>query len=239
MNHALDRFWGNEELDNGVRLQNNYAQMMQLVAARFNGNPAVVGIEIMNEPLPGNQVLPTLFGSAYFDAQQLTPFYNQVAAAIRSTNPTVPILYEPNFLATAMIPIRMGTVNTNDAVLAFHNYAYVNLGGLVLPFLDVIAQNAFDYAEAQGIPAFMTEFGSSSNQGSNIATLNPANQNLVGWTEWSYADTTYGGLDGTPEWLVKDPSQPLTGDNVNTATLATIAKAYPRWCRYPGRLLGC
>src|SRR5206468_657583 len=82
-NNALDRFWSNADAPNGVGLENNYAQMMQHLANYFNGNPAVLGIEIMNEPLPGNQVLPSLVGSPFFEAQQLTPFYNQVAAAIR------------------------------------------------------------------------------------------------------------------------------------------------------------
>ncbi|MGC7327648.1 hypothetical protein RA985_22070, partial [Mycobacteroides abscessus subsp. abscessus] len=91
----------------------------------------------------------------------------------------------------------------------------------VLPFVNVIEQNAEAYARAHGIPAFMTEFGSSSDQTSIADTMNPANHDLIGWTEWSYSNTGYGGIDGTPEWLVNDPSKPLTGDNVNTATLQT------------------
>jgi endoglycosylceramidase len=72
----------------------------------------------------------------------------------------------------------------------------------------------------------MTEFGSTSNQAFLNAELQPADQNAIGWMEWSYSDTTYGGVDGTTEWVVKDPSQPLVGDNVNTAVLQTLARPY-------------
>jgi endoglycosylceramidase len=228
-NHALDKFWANGTASNGVGLQNNYALMMEHVANYFNGDTSVMGIEIMNEPLPGNQTIPTILGSNFFDAQQLTPFYNQVASAIRAVNPNATIFYEPNFLATAMIPIRLGTVNASNTALSFHNYAYIDAGPLgVLPLVNVIEENARAWARAHGVPAFMTEFGSSSNQKSIIDTVNPANHDLIGWTEWSYSNTGYGGIDGTPEWLVNDPSKPLTGDNVNTATLQTLTRPYPQ-----------
>jgi endoglycosylceramidase len=54
----------------------------------------------------------------------------------------------------------------------------------------------------------------------------PADQNAIGWMEWSYSDTTYGGVDRTTEWLVKDPSQQLVGDNVNAANLQTLSRPY-------------
>lgn len=225
-NAALDKFWGNANDPNGIGLQNNYAQMMQHLSNYFNGDPAVLGIEIMNEPLPGNQYTPTLAGSPYFEAQQLTPFYNQVAAAIRSVNPEVPIFFEPAITASFQIPVQLGTVNDPNTVLSFHDYIYVDQNGVLLPDANVIANNALAYAKAHGIPAMMTEFGSSSNQSFIAAELQPADQNTIGWTEWSYGDTTYGGVDGTPEWLVKDTAQPPTGTNVNTAALQTLTRPY-------------
>jgi endoglycosylceramidase len=55
--------------------------MLEYVANAFNGNPNVVGFELMNEPSPGSDTLSTLFGSPFFDSQQLTPFYDQVKVA--------------------------------------------------------------------------------------------------------------------------------------------------------------
>jgi endoglycosylceramidase len=76
----------------------------------------------------------------------------------------------------------------------------------------------------------MSEFGSTSNQSSLIDTLQPANQNLIGWTEWAYGgnDQVGTGVDGTPPSLVQDLSQPPTGDDINTANLDTLAQPYPQ-----------
>lgn len=230
-NHALDAFWSNAAGPGGVGLENYYAQMMEHLANYFNGNPNVLGYEIMNEPLPGSQFLPTVFGSSYFDAQQLTPFYDQVSAAIRAVDPTTPIFYEPNILATAGLPIQLGDVDTSNGVLSFHDYCYENLGPLgCLPDVTGIMNNAMSYAKAHDIPAFMSEFGSSSNQSTISAALSPANQNMIGWTEWVYGGPQQSGvgLDGSSASLVNDPSQPLTGDNVNTANLTTLAQPYPQ-----------
>lgn len=230
-NHALDAFWGNASAPDGVGLENHYALMMQLLADRFKDNPAVLGYEIMNEPLPGSQTLPTIFGSSHFEAQQLTPFYDQVAAAIRSVDPTTPIFYEPQMLATAGLPIQLGGVDTSNTVLSFHDYCYVDLGPLgCLPDVSGVLNNAVSYADSHDIPAFMSEFGSTSNQSWLDAMLRPADQQMVSWTEWVYGGPQQSGvgLDGSPASLVNDPAQPPVGDNVNEGNLLALTRPYPQ-----------
>jgi endoglycosylceramidase len=75
----------------------------------------------------------------------------------------------------------------------------------------------------------MTEYG--SGQGNTVigSTSQLADQNNIGWTEWEYSakgdiTTTGNGQGG----LVGDPSQPLTGSNVDAAKLATLAEPYPQ-----------
>ncbi|WP_100459898.1 glycoside hydrolase family 5 protein [Mycobacteroides abscessus] len=223
-NTAIDRFWANDKGPTGAGQLNEYAKMVQYLAHHFNGNPDILGIEIMNEPLPGNQFLPTILGSSYHEAQQLTPFYDQVAAAIRSVNRDVTIFFEPSVLASATVPIRLGTVHDPNTALSFHDYAFLNLNGLVLPNVKGVADAA--YAYAHHIPATMTEFGSSSNPSSLDQTLRPADQYLLSWTEWSYANTGYGGVDGTAEWLIDDPRKPLNGNNVNLTNLRILTRPY-------------
>ncbi|MHA3020700.1 cellulase family glycosylhydrolase [Mycobacterium sp. BMJ-28] len=225
-NAAIDRFWANDKGPTGAGQLNEYAKMVQYLADHFNGNPDILGIEIMNEPLPGNQFLPSILGSSYHEAQQLTPFYDQVAAAIRSVNPDVTIFFEPSVLASATVPIRLGTVHDPNTALSFHDYAFLNLNGLVMPDVKGIANTAYAYAKAHNIPAAMTEFGSSSSLSSLNQTLRPADQYLLSWTEWSYANTGYRGIDGTVEWLVDDPRKPLIGDNVNSTNLVILTRPY-------------
>jgi endoglycosylceramidase len=231
--HAWDAFWTNADAPNGVGLENNYAQMLEYVAHAFNGNSNVAGFELINEPSPGGSTFfSTLFGSPYFDSQQLTPFYDQGADAIRAVDPTTPIFFEPNVLSNAGEPTHLGTVDATNTVLSFHDYCQFDLGPLgCLPSVSAVVGNAEAYAQAHGIPAFMTEFGATSNQAQILAPLQGADQHLIGWTEWAYSgqgDITTSASPPSSESLVFNPELPPTGANVNTANLDTLAEPYPQ-----------
>jgi endoglycosylceramidase len=203
--------------------------MLETVAGAFNGNSDVVGMEIMNEPYPGSQAIPTLLGSPFFDTEELTPFYNQAASAIRAVDPTTPIFYEPNVISDfGIAPTKLGTVDTANTVFSYHNYIpnYVPI-----PIIeDLVVDEAQGYTAATAIPSFMTEFGATNSQSSLTAAIQPADQDLMSWTEWTYSgqgDITTTG-DPNSESLVYNPELPPTGANVNTANLTTLAEPYPQ-----------
>ena len=223
--YAWDAFWSNADAPNGLGLEDDYAQMVETVASDFNGDPGVIGFEIMNEPYPGSQLLPTVLGSPFFDTEELNPFYNQVASAIRAVDPTTPIFYEPDITFSLGEPTNLGTVDATNTVFSYHDYA-------LLPILGtVIANNAETYAQAQNIPAFMTEFGATSDQSQIATPMDAANNDLIGWTEWAFTgqgDITTTASPPSSESLVYNPELPPVGDNVNTATLTTLAQPYPQ-----------
>jgi endoglycosylceramidase len=229
---AWDSFWSNADAPNGLGLEDNYSQMLEYVANAFNGNPDVAGFELMNEPSPGSETLGTLFGSPSFDTQELNPFYDQGADAIRAADPSTPIFYEPNVLFSTGVPTQLGTVDATGTVFSFHDYCEFDLGPLgCIPNVGNIADNAVNYADAQGIPAFMTEFGASSDQTGIGASMNAADQHLIGWTEWAYSsqgDISTTASPPSSESLVYNPADPPTGANVNTANLDTLAEPYPQ-----------
>jgi endoglycosylceramidase len=230
---AWESFWSNTDAPNGIGLENNYSQMLEYVANAFNGNSNVAGFELMNEPSPGiSSFLPTLFGSPFFDSQQLTPFYDQGADAIRAADPTTPIFFEPNILSNAGLPTDLGHVDATNTVLSFHDYCEFDLGPLgCIPSVSGIVGNAESYAQAQGIPAFMTEFGATSDQAAILGPMQGADQNLIGWTEWAYSSQGDISTSANPpgsESLVYNPAEPLIGANVNTANLETLAEPYPQ-----------
>ncbi|HYY00924.1 MAG TPA: cellulase family glycosylhydrolase, partial [Mycobacterium sp.] len=230
---AWESFWTNADAPNGIGLENNYSQMLEYVANAFNGNPNVAGFELVNEPSPGiSSFLPTLFGNPFFDSQQLTPFYDQGADAIRAADPSTPIFFEPNVLSNAGVPTDLGHVDATNTVLSFHDYCEFDLGPLgCIPSVSGIVGNAEAYVEAQGIPAFMTEFGATSDQAQILAPMQGADQHLIGWTEWAYSgqgDITTSASPPGSESLVYNPADPLTGDNINTANLDTLAEPYPQ-----------
>jgi endoglycosylceramidase len=218
--NAWDSFWGNDAVSNGIGLEDNYSQMLEYLANAFNGNSNVAGIEIMNEPDPGSQLLPTVLGNSYFDGQELTSFYDQAASAIRAVDPSTPIFYEPDVISSEGLPLTLGTVDQPGMVLSFHDYTG-----------SQSVQNAETYADAHDIPAFMTEFGASSTQSTITESMDPANQDLMGWTEWAFTgqnDITTSASPTSLESLVYNPALPPTGDNVNTANLETLAAPYPQ-----------
>jgi endoglycosylceramidase len=230
---AWESFWSNADAPNGIGLENNYSKMLEYVANAFNGNPNVAGFELMNEPSPGiSSFLSTLFGNPFFDSQQLTPFYDQGADAIRAIDPSTPIFFEPNVLSNAGVPTDLGHVDATNTVLSFHDYCEFDLGPLgCIPSVSGIVGNAENYAEAQGIPAFMTEFGATSDQAEILAPMQGADQHLIGWTEWAYSgqgDITTSASPPGSESLVYNPADPLTGANINTANLDTLAEPYPQ-----------
>ena len=227
-NHAWDSFWSNSHAPNGLGLEDDYTQMLETVAGSFSGNTDVLGYEIMNEPYPGSQALPTLLGSPYFDTQELNPFYDQAAQAIRAVDPSTPIFYEQNLISDFGIPTKLGSVDTSNTVFSYHNYLpnYVPLPVIE----DLVVGEAQAYAKATDIPAFMTEFGATNSQSALTASTQPVDADLTGWTEWTYSgqgDITTAGNTNS-ESLVYNPALPPTGDNVNTANLTTLAEPYPQ-----------
>jgi endoglycosylceramidase len=173
--------------------------------------------------------VPTLLGSPFFDTQELSPFYNQAASAIRAVDPSTTIFYEPNVISSfGIAPTKLGTLDTTNTVFSYHNYLP---NYIPIPIIEsIVVDEAQAYAQANGVPAFMTEFGATNSQSSLTASIQPADQDLMSWAEWTYSglgDITTAG-DPNSESLVFNPELPPTGDNVNTANLATLAEPYPQ-----------
>jgi len=220
-NHAWDAFWSNSAGPDGVGLQNHYAQMWQAVANYFKDDPQVVGYELMNEPWPGSTWLSTIFGNAYFEGQQLTPFYDQVAAAIRSVDSTTTLYFEPSTLVGNLpIPTHLGAVDDDNTVFAFHDYCTMTalLGtdfGCSL-WETIVQGNADAYASKYDLPVAITEYGGTTNTGSINDTMTEANSYGYSWMFWDYTLMRY--------W---DLNTPVNDSTVDYATLTTLAQPYP------------
>ncbi|HEU0190606.1 MAG TPA: cellulase family glycosylhydrolase, partial [Mycobacterium sp.] len=236
-NHAWDAFWSNAAGPDGSGLENDYAQMWQHVANYFNSDPslksAIAGYEIMNEPWPGSQALSSIFGNSQFDAQSLTPFYNQVDAAIRSVDPNTPVLFEPNTLFDVGLPTHLGTVNDPQSIFAFHSVCalgtIINTTATCGPEADLVMDNAASYAGSHGIPGLITEIDPGMSLGTVTDGLQAADAHRFGWLDWAFTgkdDITTSAPDN--ESLIINPALPPTGGNVNTADLQTLAQPYPQ-----------
>lgn len=56
VHRAFDNFWANAPGPDGVGIQDRFALAWRHVAARYVDTPAVIGINIMNEPFPGSPI---------------------------------------------------------------------------------------------------------------------------------------------------------------------------------------
>lgn len=88
---SFDSFWLNRVPPHaaqgrapGPGLQDHYIGAMAALARRFKEEPAVVGYEIMNEPLPGT------FAPGAFENGTLFPFYRRVIDALTGVRDGVP-----------------------------------------------------------------------------------------------------------------------------------------------------
>jgi len=90
MEAAFTSFWLNRPVPAargaapGTGLQDHYIGAIAALARRFKNDPAVVGYEIMNEPLPG------YLAPGVFDAGYLFPFYRRVIDAITGVRDGAP-----------------------------------------------------------------------------------------------------------------------------------------------------
>ncbi|WP_163705392.1 cellulase family glycosylhydrolase [Mycolicibacter senuensis] len=233
-NHAWDAFWANTKASDGIGLQNHYALMWQAVADYFKGNENVAGYDIMNEPWAGSHWLGSILGNPYFEAQQLTPFYNQIDAAIRSVDPHKTVFFEPNTLfGSTPVPTHLGTVDDPNSAFSFHHYCLTTALFPGTSFgcdwnADIVFGYAQDYMQEHNIPGWLSEFGATNNLGAIQASLDGANRYLFGWSEWAYSGKDITSISPEDQALVYDPSQPPVGDNVNWDKLDVLAQPYPQ-----------
>ena len=79
-----DRFW-----DPGSGIQDAYLQGWQVVWRRFANDPAVIGYDYLNEPIPASNTQD-------FSHRYLFPFYRKAAQALHSIDPQKIFFYQPD-----------------------------------------------------------------------------------------------------------------------------------------------
>lgn len=237
-NHAWDAFWSNADGPDGMGLQDHYALTWQAVADCFKDDSNVIGYNIMNEPWPGSEWLAATINASFFGTQQLTPMYNQAIDAIRSVDSNTPVFISPvaptvEVFAGVLFgqPIFLGEIDDTNTVLEYHGYGGGSLGLAVLSPLIApgFSRRAASYSARNDVPAFMGEFGSTSDTSELHTEVQAANQRQIGWTNWAYTGAGEITSTGGPreQSLVYDPALPPVGENVNIGNLQALSQPYP------------
>ena len=218
-NLAWDFFWSDQKLATGdpQGVVGYLVDAVGAVADRLGHDPAVMGIELINEPWPG-----TLFTTcaAYVVGCPLVDAYVQhtwqrITDRIRSTAPDLLVWWEPNGTWNETVPSMLGAPPLTPAItdsqigFAFHDYCgfgelstYLGtpkeLQATCDTYHDLTWQHAADFQNRTGLPNLVTEFANSNDPVELNRTLRRADANLTGWQMWHYGSNTVRTDPGDP-----------------------------------------
>lgn len=169
-------------------LQERYVEMAQTLARRFVGDAAVLGYEIMNEPIGAD------------DAVQA--FHVKVARALRDVDPRHLVVFEPvatrNFTNGA--PLAPSPFPVAGAVYAVHIYTAIfgNAAALADGSYPALLRGSIggarDEADSWGTPLMITEYGLGSDLAQGPDWIGHVHDEF----DAVLASSTY--------WLWKDPN---------------------------------
>ena len=166
-------------------LQNAFANIVAVVDAAFKNDPAVIGIEILNEPIAG---------TGY---EQLVPFYSRVVKRVNGQNPDRIWFFEPSAVRnqTDKTPLAVAPFPSPNAVYSPHIYTNV-FSGASASLEDSMA-NAHNEAESWNAPLFVGEFGAGPGEWANQwlrRSLDLQNKYLAHSTLWVWKEYESWGI---------------------------------------------
>ncbi|WP_232376232.1 endoglycoceramidase I [Amycolatopsis aidingensis] len=224
MNAGWDEVWNDSHGVLGY-----LGDALAALAERVAGDPAVLGIELLNEPWPGSAALSCFpAGCPGFD-RKYQAAHERLTARIRTVAPELPVFWEPNVTWNQMMPTHLAQppltppLADDRVAFSFHDYCIPSQAAIYLGLPEQLralcpAQQEITWANADaflgrtGIPALLTEFGDGDPEVLG-ATLEHADARFVGWQYWHYQSVS-GSEPGT---------DPFTGELGKE-----LVRTYPR-----------
>ena len=237
VSRVFDNIW-----TNSFGLWSAYSDAWAHVAARLGGKRNVIGYDVMNEPWPGMQ-WPTCVnpvGCPAFQVAFLQPFFEHVAAAIRSVQPAGIVFWEPDvtndFGTQDFVGLAHPFADTKNG-LSFH--AYCLIGGQFVQQLSraddpecqqtepMVFQNEKSAGGRNGSALALTEFGASDDLVDIGRVKAMADSASISWFFWQYqgwSDPT--GNPAGEGMSANDDARRFS--TLKTAKLALLTESYPQ-----------
>ncbi|HUT53161.1 MAG TPA: cellulase family glycosylhydrolase [bacterium] len=159
MTRASADFW----LDMDAREE--YMEMWEMMAARYQDNPAVIAYDVFNEPQPGD-----IWGGrpVEFDQDILQPFHEELIRRIRAVDPMTIIVYECSIMHD-VYDNDFTAMPFNNIVYSTHNYTGGTAGGHSGTYigpepLRADIERGVMEAARQGVPLYIGEFAVGGSQ---------------------------------------------------------------------------
>lgn len=144
------------------------ARMWRVLAARFGDHPAVLGYDLINEPMGERQEGEDLPAAARrLEREQLTPMYDRLAEAVRAVDDESWLFVEPTPLVGEGVPTALGRIRDPKVVYAPHFYnAAMEAGADYDPaagWIEAYEAAVTAYPKERRIPVVVGEWGPLNN----------------------------------------------------------------------------
>lgn len=198
-------------------LQAAFAAAWGHVAARLATEPAIIGIDPMNEPHWGTQPVPS------FEVDTLQPLYMRVVDAVRAHAPAWLVFAEPSASRNLGLPSRLAPFDIEGVIYAPHMYdATAELSG---EFDDSrrekLLSTAMDLrvdADRLGLPLWIGEYGGIGTSPQIGAYMDAAYDGAAA----AFGSTMYWAFDRGGGYAMLDDA----GNEV-TPLIDAIVRPYP------------
>ncbi len=213
---SFDNFWKNHPVPGTNKgVQDLYVDGLTAVARRFRDEPAVIGIDVMNEPATGSRCAqpdPVKANCPELERELLKPFYERASQAINRAAPRMIVFVEPFMLQGALgTPIATPiAAKAGTRALSFHNY------GPVEAIRDQVNDGALAHVVKQGAAIINTEWGFNNDPAEITGQAADFDARHISWLAWTR---------GAFEALV-DPTLPDKGNGNRVALLRAYARPY-------------
>lgn len=181
-------------------LERAQAAMWQVLAERFRDHPAVIGYDLINEPmgeLREGEDLPT--AARRIEAQHLTPMYNRLARAVRAKDRDTWLFVEPTPIVGEGVPTGLGRIEDRPTVYAPHFYnTAMEAGADYDPsagWIEAYEAAVTAYPARHRMPVVVGEWGPLNNSLPNMGrfyreAVDSLNRYSSGWAGYVWC---YGG----------------------------------------------
>ncbi|MEV8307955.1 cellulase family glycosylhydrolase [Streptomyces flavidovirens] len=181
-------------------LRRAQAAMWRVLADRFEDHPAVLGYDLINEPmgeLREGEDLPT--AARRIERDQITPMHNRLADAVRSVDRDNWVFVEPTPIVGEGVPTGLGKIKDPKVVYAPHFYNTAMEAGAdydpAAGWIESYEAAVTAYPMRHRVPVVVGEWGPLNNSLPNMGrfyreALASMNRYSSGWAGYVWC---YGG----------------------------------------------
>ncbi|MFE1312561.1 cellulase family glycosylhydrolase [Streptomyces sp. NPDC058755] len=214
-------------------LQRAQVRAWWVLAERFAHHPALLGYDLVNEPmgeLRQGEDLPT--AAHRIEHDQLTPMYNRLADSVRSVDPDSWVFVEPTPIVGEGVPTGLGRIDDPKVVYAPHFYnAAMEAGADYDPdagWIEAYEQAVTEYPKQYKVPIVVGEWGPLNSSLPNMKrfyhdAMDSLRRYSSGWAGyvWCYG-SGYCAVDNSGAFRT---NKELTAEPYAEAVAGTIRSA--------------